>query len=51
MKLTMTQKREYERPRMNVVELRHHGMLMTSGQGEKGYSSMRDYSTHEYVEE
>ena len=30
----MKQKREYGRPEMRVVELRHTGMLMTSG-GEK----------------
>ena len=27
-----TQKREYEKPSMQVVKLQHTGMLMTSGQ-------------------
>lgn len=38
MKLTMTQKREYERPRMNVVELKHRTRLLV-GSGEEGSKS------------
>jgi len=32
MKQTMNRK-DYQRPQMRVVELRQHGMLMTSGEG------------------
>ena len=34
--------KEYGRPTMKVVELRHAGMLMTSGQG-KGLTSPNNY--------
>ena len=35
-------KKDYQKPTMQVVELRHHGMLMTSG----GVGAMRnDYGT------
>ena len=35
-------KKEYERPTMQVVELKQTGMLMTSGQG-KGLTSPNNY--------
>ena len=49
MKQTMTMKREYERPTMQVVRLKHRMRLLEDSR--KGYSSMRDYTTNEYVEE
>ena len=49
MKQTMTMKRDYERPTMMVVELKHR-MRLLEGSG-KGYSSMRDYKVNEYFEE
>ena len=45
----MKQKREYGRPTMKVVELRHTGMLMVSG--EKSTTSVQDYGWTDVVEE
>ena len=49
MKQTMTQKREYERPRMNVVELKHRMRLLAGS--DYANPRLQNYSTHEYVEE
>ena len=39
----MKQKKEYGRPEMRVVELRHAGMLMTSGGDSKSASMSVEY--------
>ena len=46
----MKQKREYERPRMNVVELKHQCRILTGSETTKSVS-LQNYNVNEYYDE
>ena len=49
MKQTMTMKRDYERPTMMVVGLKHRTRLLAGS--DYANPRLQNYSTNEYVEE
>lgn len=45
---TMTQRKQYARPQMTVVELRHQCCILAASPGEQRSAEKQDYESYEW---